>query len=38
MIYDSGDINYGKKIAVGSRTDTKTIYDPVIYARLENYE
>ena len=38
MIYDSGDINYGKKIAVGTRNETKTIYDALIYGKLENYE
>ena len=38
MIYDSGDINYGKKIAVGSKNETKTIYDSLVYSKLENYE
>jgi predicted ABC-type ATPase len=38
MIYDSGDINYGKKIAVGTKNETKTIYDALIYGKLENYE
>ncbi|MDR0907035.1 MAG: zeta toxin family protein [Rikenellaceae bacterium] len=38
MIYDSSDINYGKKIAVGSRDETKTIYDSFVYSKLENYE
>ncbi len=38
MMYHSDDVNYGKKIAVGSRTDTKTIYDAATYSKLENYE
>lgn len=38
MIYDSSDINYGKKIAVGSRDETKTIYDTLVYSKMENYE
>lgn len=38
MVYDSGDINYGKKIAVGSKNETKTIYDSLVYSKLENYE
>lgn len=38
MIYDSGDINYGKKIATGSKNETKTIYDSLVYSKLENYE
>jgi predicted ABC-type ATPase len=38
MIYDSGDINYGKKIATGSKDETKTIYDTLVYSKLENNE
>jgi predicted ABC-type ATPase len=38
MIYDSGDINYGKKIATGSKDEIKTIYDSLVYSKLENYE
>lgn len=38
MIYDSSDINYGKKIAVGSKDETKTIYDSLVFNKLENYE
>lgn len=38
VMYDSGDVNYGKKIASGSRGGTQTIYDSQIFDKLKNYE
>lgn len=37
-IYDSTDINYGRKIAIGCKNETKTVFDPLTYSKLENYE
>lgn len=38
MMYHSDDLNYGKKIATGSKSNEKTIYDAATFTKLENYE
>lgn len=38
MMYHSDDVNYGRKIATGSRMDERTVYDAATYRMLEHYE